>query len=58
MDRRVESNIASGGVVVSARFADYDKENDKYYHDVFERADALMYVRKKQLKGLGAKTRE
>ena len=58
MDKRVESNIASGGVVVSARFADFDTENDKYYHDVFERADALMYVRKKQLKGLGAKTRE
>ncbi|MBR6185405.1 MAG: hypothetical protein IKQ41_04005 [Clostridia bacterium] len=31
---------------------------DKSFHDVFERADALMYEEKKLLKGMGAITRD
>ena len=33
-------------------------ETDSCYHDVFERADALMYEEKKLLKGMGAVSRE
>jgi hypothetical protein len=34
------------------------QEGDKEVHDVFVRADQMMYERKKQLKEMGAKTRE
>jgi hypothetical protein len=32
--------------------------NDERLHDVFERADRMMYERKQELKRMGAKTRE
>ena len=35
--------------------SEYVPGQDKNVHDVFERADALMYKRKIQLKGMGAK---
>ena len=38
--------------------AEYNSETDKNIHDVFKRADALMYERKKQLKSMGAVIRE
>ena len=58
MDKRVEANIALQEVVVSASYSDFDKEKDAKFHDAFERADALMYERKKWLKKMGARTRE
>jgi diguanylate cyclase (GGDEF)-like protein len=58
MDKRVEANIALQEVVVSASYSDFDKEKDTKFHDAFERADALMYERKKWLKKMGARTRE
>ena len=33
------------------------KPEDEQLHDVFERADQMMYKRKKQLKEMGAPTR-
>jgi hypothetical protein len=34
------------------------KPEDELLHDVFERADQMMYERKQELKRMGAKTRE
>ena len=56
-DRSVE-HISSKGVVISGGLSDYRPEEDANFHDVFERADALMYEEKKLLKGMGAVTRE
>ena len=55
-DRSVE-HIASDEVVVSGGMAER-KEGDTNFHEVFERADQLMYLEKQRLKGLGAVTRE
>ena len=33
------------------------KQGDRHLKDVFERADKMMYERKKELKTMGAKTR-
>jgi diguanylate cyclase (GGDEF)-like protein len=58
-NRQVEANVKEEGkVVVSVGLTEYVPGQDKNVHDVFERADALMYKRKMQLKGMGAKTRE
>ena len=58
-NRVVEENVKQEGkVVVSVGLSDFVPGQDKNAHDVFERADALMYQRKMQLKGMGAKTRE
>ena len=56
-DRSAE-NIRLGGAVVSAGMAEYRPGEDKSAHDVFARADQLMYEEKKLLKGLGAEVRE
>ena len=56
-DRSVE-HISAGGAVVSAGLSDFLPDQDKTYHDVFERADALMYEEKQLLKGMGAVTRD
>ena len=56
-DQSVE-HINKGGAVVSAGISDYRPGEDKSYHDVFERADELMYEEKQLLKGLGAVTRD
>ncbi len=56
-DRSVE-NISAGGVVISGGYSDYDPKHDITFHDVFERADALMYEEKQLLKGLGSISRE
>ena len=58
-NRQVEANVKEEGkVVVSVGLTEYVPGQDKNVHDVFERADALMYKRKMQLKGMGAKTRD
>ena len=56
-DRSVE-HIGTKEVVVSGGLAEFNPEEDTCFHDVFERADALMYEEKKLLKGMGAVTRE
>ena len=56
-NRKVEANIAEEAVVVSIGHSDL-QPGDRTLRDVFERADQLMYERKKQLKAMGAKTRE
>ena len=57
LNRQVEENILSEKVVVSAGLSDFRAGEDSLLHDVFERADARMYQRKKELKDMGARTR-
>jgi len=57
MNRKVEANIPENGVVVSIGYSVLE-EGDHHVLDVFERADKMMYVRKQELKAMGAKTRE
>ncbi len=56
-DRSVE-HISKNEVVISGGLSDFDPGADSSFHDVFERADALMYEEKKLLKGMGAISRE
>ena len=57
-NRRVEDNLGTDRVVISAGMAEYIPKQDNCFHDVFERADALMYERKKALKSKGARIRD
>ncbi|MBQ7624603.1 MAG: amino acid permease [Clostridia bacterium] len=54
----IEKNIETKDVVISIGRADYIPGTDRTFHAVFERADNLMYERKKELKSMGAITRE
>ena len=56
-DRSVD-HIRTKEVVVSGGLSEYKPGIDTCFHDVFERADALMYEEKKLLKGMGAISRE
>ncbi len=56
-NRKVEENISKNEVVVSIGYSTLQPE-DEQLHDIFERADHLMYDRKKELKSMGARTRE
>ena len=56
-DRSVE-HISTNDVVISGGLSDYRPGEDVSFHDVFERADELMYEEKKLLKGMGSITRE
>ena len=56
-DRIAEENISKNEAVVSLGISDYSREKDTSLHEVFERADALMYKRKQELKTMGAATR-
>ncbi len=56
-NRKVEDNITDNAVVVSIGYATLEP-GDKTLKDVYERADQMMYERKKQLKEMGAVTRE
>lgn len=53
----VEKNIYTNGVVVSVGHSEL-KAEDRELHDVFERADNMMYQRKSELKAMGAKVRD
>ena len=57
-NEKVESHIGTGDVVASLGLADYVPNEDMTFHEVFKRADKLMYERKKQLKSMGAVTRD
>ena len=56
INREIEENIKKNEVVVSIGYSTLTPE-DQMFHDVFERADQMMYKRKKQLKQMGAPTR-
>ena len=56
-NKQVEENIGKDEVVVSIGHS-LLQPGDAQLHDVFERADHMMYDRKKELKSMGAKTRE
>ncbi|MBR3239010.1 MAG: amino acid permease [Oscillospiraceae bacterium] len=56
-DRSV-AHISTDDVVISGGLSDYIPGKDTSFHDVFERADSLMYEEKQLLKGMGAATRE
>ena len=57
INKVMEENIVNDKVVVAIGYSTL-QEGDKEVHDVFVRADQMMYERKKQLKEMGAKTRE
>lgn len=56
MNREVEANIRKNAVVVSIGYSVLGRK-DQQLRDVFERADQMMYERKKELKAMGAPTR-
>ena len=56
-DRSV-AHIGTDEVVISGGLSDYRPGEDASFHDVFERADGLMYEEKQLLKGMGSITRE
>ena len=58
INAKIESHVGSDEVVASLGLAEFDPETDKSFHEVFMRADARMYERKKQLKSMGATTRD
>ncbi len=51
-DNQVEQNQKNGSVVISTGMEIFNKERDKNYSSVFERADKKMYKRKYILKNL------
>ena len=51
LDKRCVENAVNGGVVIAVGASDYNRKTDSAVSQVFERADALMYKRKKELKG-------
>ena len=57
MNVRIEENLRGDGVVISVGISDFIPGQDRALHPVFERADALMYQRKQQLKAMGARIR-
>ncbi len=54
--RVIEENIKKKEVVISIGYSEL-KPEDQLVHDVFERADQMMYERKQQLKQMGAPAR-
>lgn len=56
INSEVEDNIKKDKVVISIGYSELNAE-DQLVHDVFERADRMMYERKQQLKAMGAPTR-
>lgn len=55
-NREIEANISKNAVVVSIGYSFLDRK-DQQLRDVFERADQMMYERKKELKAMGAASR-
>ena len=51
-------HISSNEVVVSGGMSEYKAGEDLSFHDVFQRADQLMYTEKQLLKGLGSISRD
>ncbi len=57
LNRIVEQNLSNNEVVISVGMSDY-REDESGLQEAFDRADQLMYERKRQLKQLGARTRD
>ena len=57
LNKRAVNNIGTDEPVISAGMSDYDPEKDMDIHSIFERADSLMYERKKELGRMGSVTR-
>jgi diguanylate cyclase (GGDEF)-like protein len=55
LNRKIEENIKKDAVVISIGYSLLN-QGDQQLHDVFERADQMMYERKKELKSMGART--
>ncbi|MCR5099635.1 MAG: diguanylate cyclase [Lachnospiraceae bacterium] len=55
LNRRVEANIKEKAVVIAIGYSILEQE-DQHLSDVFERADRMMYERKKELKAMGTPT--
>ncbi|MBR4719691.1 MAG: amino acid permease [Lachnospiraceae bacterium] len=51
LNETVEYNNDVGGVVIAAGMSDFIQDGDVSLYQVFERADSLMYTRKRELKG-------
>ncbi len=51
-NERIDRNLKSGKVVVATGMSEFDPRRDHSYKAVFERADDLMYQRKKTLKSM------
>ena len=58
INAQIEENLAEGKVVASLGMAEFAPETDRTFHEVFKRADGLMYQRKMQLKAMGAAVRD
>ena len=56
INRVIEDNIKKKEVVIAIGHSELTKD-DQLVHDVFERADEMMYQRKQELKQMGAPTR-
>ena len=56
INRVIEDNVKKKKVVISIGYSELTSD-DQLVHDVFERADKMMYERKLQLKQMGAPTR-
>ena len=56
LNAKVEENLKENGVVISVGYSTLTPE-DRQLRDVFERADQMMYERKKELKTMGAPDR-
>lgn len=52
MNETADNNNITGGVVIAVGISDFIQDEDETIYQVFERADSLMYVRKKKLKGI------
>lgn len=57
INRVIEDNIKNKEVVIAIGHSELTKD-DQLVHDVFERADKMMYQRKQELKQMGAPTRQ
>lgn len=55
LNRKIEENIKKAAVVISIGYSLLN-QGDQQLRDVFERADQMMYERKKELKSMGART--
>lgn len=58
INAQIEENVKTGKAVASLGLAEFNPETDQSFHQVFARADELMYQRKTQLKAMGAVTRD
>ena len=57
INREIEGNIGSDNIVMSLGMTVFEHGVDQSFHEVFKRADDIMYKRKKQLKSMGADIR-